>query len=325
MGKLSWGLSLFVLVLIQGGPSRASGGSDSGAGDCPSVDLRSRHPMPVRDQGKVSWCYAYASADYLQFFYRTPEQVSAADIAIRYNQGLWPRMTRVFSGAPVPETGFARNALLIASKEGYCPERMFPSDSWRKVHANGVESKPLNEAIQDIKQLHQDVRSGKIRGASDLPFFYEFPAVGAGEFFEVLQERRWRHVLNRLRESACLTARKSYPRTPVRVSMVFNLGRPFARIQESLLSGNPVSADYFAGVLKTPERYRQSLSELHTTLILGQRYSNERKECEYLIKDSHGPDCTQYSPEWECESGHLWVGEEALKGALVSTVFLQEK
>jgi len=55
--------------------------------------------------------YAHTAADYLQFYFKLPIQISAADIAVEYNERLWPRILSWFRREDVPQSGFIRAAL----------------------------------------------------------------------------------------------------------------------------------------------------------------------------------------------------------------------
>ena len=295
--------------------------------DCPTFDLRPSFPLKMRDQGDLSWCYAHAAADYLQFYHRVDEQISAADIAIRYNQRMWPRLVRFFVGGDVPETGFIRKALQTTEEEGYCPESSLPSDFWKKVYPGEAtprsEMKRLGEGIRDLFQLHHWVRTGVFQKASDLPFFYEFKSVDVQVFFQILHGSPKSEVLEALRNAACKESRAPFQGKLSEISMGIGAGSGFRRIHEALARGMPASADFFYGLLDHPEGYSRAFSEFHTALVVGQRFSQKRNECEYLIKDSFGSDCAIYSPQWECESGNLWVSESAFKKALISTVIIE--
>jgi hypothetical protein len=54
--------------------------------DCSLLDLRDDFLGEVRNQKKISWCYAFAGADMLAHAYQIPEKISAADVAIAYNE-----------------------------------------------------------------------------------------------------------------------------------------------------------------------------------------------------------------------------------------------
>ncbi len=299
---------------------------------CVFVDLRPKVALQMRNQGDISWCYAHTAADLLQFSSGLSEQVSAADIAVQYNKGLWPKLYRWVNGTLVPETGFVRSALRQASVSGYCPEVNFPSDVWGRVVSSGqdapkIEKKTLNVAISEILDLQRLVKAGVFKTGEELPFFYEFPGVGRDDFFTILRVNPRQEVLEGLRQKACEGKRKPYPVDVGSIPMRFRGPRMFVRFHQELESGRPFSLDYFYGVLEDSNRIKKKLADLHTSIVLGQRFDSSSGECQYLIKNSYGENCTNYDPKWECQGGYLWVGERAIQEGAVSFVFLrpQEK
>lgn len=309
--------------------SSTCGAGEVGDSLCPSVDLRQTFPMKVRNQGDISWCYAHTAADYLQFFNRIPEQISAADIAITYNGRLWPKILRTIRGDQVAQYGFVRSALGDALDQGYCPETAFPSDAWQRVTTVSpgnvrVEPQVLSLALVQLFQIHARIRSGSVPGVREMPFHFEFEGVSQERFFEVLRDSERGELLSRLRDAACEGRRRPYPRSIERISMRFKSGTAFQRIRNHLETGTPVSIDYFDGVLENRKAFKKNLSSLHTSLLMGQRFDPVGKECQFLIKNSFGESCDGYDSSLNCEQGHLWVGESALRRALVSYVHLIE-
>jgi hypothetical protein len=304
---------------------KALGIGEVQAGDfCPTVDLRTVFSMKVRNQQDLSWCYAHTAADYLQFYHRIPEQISAADIAIRYNRRFWPRIVQLVKGNEIRQYGFIRPALWDAMEQGYCPESVFPSDEWKRVSPStsgmNFERRPIGLAIQEIYALHERVEKGQIQKAQELPFHYAFRGVTQNRFFEILNMSTRRELLLNLRDAACEGQRKVLPRSIDRISMRAKGSSAFDRMSSHLQAGIPVSIDYFDQVLENSSDFKRHLENLHTSLVVGQRYDSARGECQYLIKNSYGEDCTGYDPRLSCEGGYLWVGEKALSSALFSYV-----
>jgi len=323
MGRFR-GIFSFVLFLgtIVGSACDSLAGSSEG---CGFIDLRSKVPLKVRNQGDISWCYAHTVADLLQYFSGLETQISAADIAIRYNKGLWPRFYRWINGSLVPETGFVRPAIQDALEMGYCPEEVFPSEHWTRISRVGedvfqVEKKRLNAAISEILDLQRLIKARIFTASKEIPFYYEFPGVDQAAFFSILEENPRQEVLDGLRLKACEGKRKPYPEGFGPVSMYFRGPSMLEHIHEQLEQERPVSVDYFYGLLEDSGAIKRKLSELHTSLLMGQRYDVASGECQYLIKNSYGESCSGYDPHWECQAGYLWVGESALRRALVSYV-----
>ena len=62
----------------------------------------------------------------------------------------------------------------------------------------------------------------------------------------------------------------------------------------------------------------------HASVVIGVRKNPEKNECEYLIQNSWGAGCSQYYDPKKCESGKIWVGEEALAGNLMNIDKIQK-
>lgn len=52
---------------------------------------------------------------------------------------------------------------------------------------------------------------------------------------------------------------------------------------------------------------------LHESLIIGERKSPKTGHCQYLVRNTWGVSCNQgYAKEWDCESGSIWIDQDAL-------------
>jgi hypothetical protein len=293
---------------------------------CSTVDLRTDLPMKMRNQGDISWCYAHASADYLQFYNRIPTQISAADIATLYNQRRWPRLVRWLIGGVVPETGFARSAMDDISQTGYCPEDYFPSESWTKRILNGpfagqLIEVPIKKAIEELFQLADGVSSGIYRKTADLPYSYEFKGVSAEAVAQAVLSNP-DNVLNEVRSAACDSHRMPFPKFPTDIRMEWKGKNTFTEINRILDRRQPLTVDYFYGFLQNIDDYAYSVSDLHTTMLMGRKFDPASGECRYLIKNSYGTSCDEYDRRHQCEAGYVWVSELSLYGAMTSYVHI---
>ena len=281
----------------------------------------------MRNQEDVSWCYAHAAADYLQFYNQVPEQISAADIAIYYNRKTLPRILRWLRGSVLSQTGLIRTALFDTSEIGYCPEEYFPSDLWTKRTMSGkdvgrVESVSIGKALLEIATLSDQAQSGFYLRSSDLPFVYEFKGMSYQQFSEVILQNDSGSVFNSLRSIACDSHRKPFPKPISNVEMNFKGAATFTNIDQHLSQHLPVSVDFFYGFLDNRDEYVRSIGELHTALLMGRRLNSENNECQYLIKNSYGPDCSEYDHRHQCEAGYIWVSEQSLAHAMTSYVYI---
>lgn len=297
--------------------------------DCSPVDLRSDFQLKMRNQGDISWCYAHAAADYLQFIHRIPVQISAADIATNYNQRRLPRFMKWLKGDVVPETGFIRSAIYDVDSTGYCPEEYFPSETWTKRYLYGeLAGKkiqvPMKQALTEFMALVEQVNEGIFLAPVEIPYVFEFKGLSDEQFMEVLFHREAEDAFQELRSVACDRHRVPFPKNISQIEREWRGKNTFTHINESLDQRMPVTVDFFYGLLENLDGYHYSISDLHTTLLMGRRYHSENRECQYLIKNSYGTDCSQYDPRHECEGGYIWINESDLFGAMTSFVRILE-
>jgi hypothetical protein len=286
--------------------------------DCSPLDLRDETLGAVKNQGNISWCYAFTASDMLAHTFST-ERISAADIALNYNESLIGRIMDAATSQGRPhETGFNKVALSKAMKDGLCPEEVFPSERWTKV-VNGKEHKiPMKDALVEIDALHK--RRHELTSAN-LPYWFKFKHIDKEVFLSLLQTKRLRNVLRNLRLEACQSDRRPY-NARWKIKMVFKNRNVFWRVSEQLELGRMVGLDYDARILVNRDHRGVKLSELHTSGIVGRRWNEERNSCEYLIRDSKGVQCTRYDASYDCHDGQVWLGEAEIYGSMTSVVYM---
>ncbi len=154
--------------------------------ECQSVDYRNLYSLKKRDQKNIGWCFAHASADNIQMQEKINEQISAADIAIKFSNSPISKVTNFFDrifnpnkDQTAPENGLAKVAIKMIESEGYCPESVFPSENWTRVDLKG-NKKPIEieTASTEIFKFYDDIHKKLDKNNSiqikDVPFYYEF-------------------------------------------------------------------------------------------------------------------------------------------------------
>lgn len=301
---------------------------------CSPIDLRNPIVGENRNQQDVAWCYAFTAADMLAHTFEIDEPISAADVAIGYNQTKIARLVRWvdvnvisrndgITRASAHQTGFNAVALKKAMERGWCPESIFPSEAWIKKTrtSNGwkEESIPLAQAFLDIAVLH---RKREKLTAQNLPYFFTFKNVGAEEFLTVLNTKKLADVYSNLRTAVCRDERREFA-YKWGTKMVFKNPKIFARVAEQLEAGKLVGLDYDSRILDDQYSRGVKINRLHTSSIVGRRWNPEKKSCEYLVRDSYGTGCEgKYDPNYDCENGNIWLSESQIYGSMTSIVYL---
>lgn len=302
--------------------------------NCTPLDLRNETLGEVRNQKEISWCYAFTGADMLGHTFNETEKISAADIAIGYNQtrvGLFMRWLDVnLLNRKDPElrslahqTGFNKLALIHAMKDGWCPERIFPSEAWTKMSRTPegwTEAQiPLEQAMLEISAMH-DIRNSLT--PQNIPYYYSFKNVDAAVFVQLLQTKNVAGIYSSLRKAVCRDDRRPFDYN-WKVKMVIKNPRIFSRISEQLETGRVVGLDYDSRILPDSAHRGFKPSELHTSGLVGRRWNQIKNTCEFLIRNSHGKECgVRYDPSYECESGNVWLNESQIYGSMTSIVYM---
>jgi hypothetical protein len=299
--------------------------------ECSPIDIRNSSLGAPRNQHEVSWCYAFAASDLLDFYYPKNEKISAADMATRYNTHGIARVMKffidIFSRISGTEryrlqhmTGFSKIALEMALENGSCPESVFPSESWVKVQNGQRSNVPLKQAMLDVFTIRKEILKGM--KLAQLPFHYEFENVSRERFYNIVKSNIKNRIFNKFRLAACENKRESYAVAPEVIMKIRN-SKIFKKIDEKLSANEPALIDYVALVLLDHTNSKFSVDELHTSILVGRQWNDQTNSCEYLIRNSYGESCEKYDPSLKCENGHLWVSQDDIYRNMTSTVYLK--
>jgi hypothetical protein len=302
---------------------------------CSSLDLRTEKLKEIRDQKKVAWCYAFTAADMLTHVYDLPEKVSAADVAINYNDSDLGQLSRwlfrTFGRKPsqsdqdnfmMPhQTGFNKVALDRVMRDGYCPERVFPSESWVRMQRDGdkwLESKTdLRSAMLEIYQLLKNQQGLTV---ANLPFYYHFKNIETPEeFYRLIKGQTASDFYSKLRKEVCKYDRIKF-QDRFKTLMYIKDALAFGVLNKQLDLGRVIGIDYDSRLLTDARNGSVSLAELHTSSIVARRWNQESQQCQYLVRDSYGKQCSKYDVSYECLGGQVWIDEAQIYTNLVSFV-----
>lgn len=86
----------------------------------------------------------------------------------------------------------------------------------------------------------------------------------------------------------------------------------------------PIGVDYVCRESQTTDPIYSSA--LHASVIVGRRFNQESKSCEFLVRDSYGPNCEDSNgrPRYRvpCENGSFWVDDRKLIAELRSLTWI---
>lgn len=302
--------------------------------ECTTVDFRETMKLKMRNQNKVSWCFAHAASDYLQYAYHLEEQISAADIAINYSQTSASRLIHFFKGIidpksrPLPaQTGFIKLAVKKIIPQGYCPESALPSDEWNRVESSdGAESKvEIKQSILDTFALQKDVKSGKFSSSTELPWYFKFKNIDRDQFYEILKTSKKSRLMLNIRSAACKNERKPFGSEQIGSDFQIRGKYVFKNMNATFNKKMPVTIDFFSDLFRHFDHPKNNINDLHTVLVYGRKYDSSTGQCNYMIKDSYGEQCEKYDPKIPCEGGYVWLPENKLFRAMTSQLILYKQ
>ncbi len=303
--------------------------------ECSPLTLTHKLNSETRNQREVAWCYAFTTADMLGAHHELSEPVSAADVALRYNKTFPAKLIQFFrklTGSyedPIErylphQTGFTKIAIARMYSTGWCPESVFPSEFWTK----NLRSKtgwiptqvPLKNAFKDLLDLSN---LKKDLSLDNLPFYYSFKNIETPEkFLELLKRYKYDEFIQQLRLTACKDDRREFP-VSYQSKMVLKNGKVFTRLNKNLSEGRIIGLDYDSRILQQFNNYGLNLDYLHTSILIGRQWNDQRNECEYLVRDSYGTACEDYEPGARCNNGYVWLPESVIYKNMTSFVYLQ--
>jgi len=324
-------LSMLLLYLFFTAPSYASGYYSTSENECSTVDFRETFPLKMRNQHEVSWCFAHAASDYLQYAYHLNEQVSAADIAINYSQTSTSKLIHFFKGLLSKDarllpaqTGFIKIAVNKIVPQGYCPESALPSDEWSRIKtSDGSESKvEISQSILDTFNLQKLIKKGELTTSSQLPWYFKFKNMNQDQFFDILKNSKRTQLMLNIRSAACANERKPFGTTLLDSDFQIRGKHIFKNMNASFDRQMPVTIDFFSDLFRHFDHPVNNLSNMHTVLVYGRKYDTNSGQCNYMIKDSYGVQCTNYDPKIKCEGGYVWLPENKLFHAMTSQLII---
>ncbi len=308
----------------------------------------------VRHQDSVGWCFAFSSADLLSYKYN--KKISAVDIAITFNENnITKKVESLFeNSASNIEGGFAFTALEHAIKKGVCFEKDLPSE--------GYTDSNLLKLIQDLETMSKNyleyINYSYVpadHGILSTPgyFYYNkkkskktsreiyknyfscnatskryqeaFPNITFQQFMNVLHNSTTKKIY---KEMSAVSCKRKRPTKPPEVKWELEIGgggKDLINIFDKQLNNdNIVEMLYFSSTLFEPN---YKLNGRHSSIIVGRRFNEKTEDCEYLVRNSYGPNCAPYDKMYKkynrCNKGMIWVPESLISESAYEATWLE--
>lgn len=262
---------------------------------CSPIDLRPELG-PVRDQGSLGWCYAFAAADILSF--KTKQRISAADIALTYNKNYFTDINRVFgANESAFQAGNPKSAIEKSTKKGLCLEKDFPSeDNYNSELRTNLD---LIDKLRRGEQRSSALECKEVATAAKALF----PNLDMSDIRKIALTTVNKDIVQEMANQTCKNRIASH----FKAKSFFNEDKEkFMQNLDAVLDEkNPMVLGYDAGVLFDTES--EPRIAYHASVIAGRRINEETGQCEYLIRNSSGRGCDAYDSKLFCQEGNIWI------------------
>lgn len=275
----------------------------------------------VRNQDGLGWCYAYAAADLLSF--RLKKKISAISL---YDSGQSIEKD-IFSDGKGGDIGGSIEDYL-RKKNSLCLEEDLPSSDFQfctyRNYANFLQA--LYQSIEENSLADNQCLNQNLNAA--------FPGVDFSVVNTFSAKYGSRNLAEYLYDLQC--KKRSFVGYKVNpVSLTTPRFKPddlLKKVDGLLDTGEIVGYACQYGTLS--ETTDDSKKGGHAMLIVGRRQNPETGDCEYLLRNSWGKDCTDaegegFTCDKKCDenndcrySGHLWVNSRRMKNAMEGITYL---
>lgn len=315
------------------------------ATNCSNIDNRNAALGSVRKQGTVDWCYGFLAADLLSYALGT--KVSAADASVNYYRTKYFHKNRsTEKDKPLSELAGGNIAATIRAAlfNGICREDDIPMN--KDAGTEYIQSlKYVEEILQHYRNTESSNKSpAEIAGCLYYPTISEklFPQLSWEDFTAILTEDS--SVKNKVfsfYDNAC-KGRKLFPQKKYAVRNFFlaikaadgNSMSPSATIMGQGHNFFPMidaalENKNIVGISVNSRAFFQNnllpAEESHAMSIVGRRFNPETKQCNYLVRNSAGKNCSTTGNLYPCEEGNLLIAESFLKHSMRGITLLEEK
>lgn len=303
------------------------------AGTCENIDLRDQLG-PVLNQDGTGLCYAYTASDLVS--YKMGRRVSPVDIALQYTKNrdelMWRGAGNKYLNQVTDERkrdifhgGWVRYALQYSNQAGFCADEKINSNDF--TSSRGLFKGLVNLNQLSLHQYNLDSSTGESCGK-----FAEiqkvFPGVSIREIQDTASRSNIMNVGANLSDKACEPRLR--PSTPLQFKNLHNEGSrseilrnsDFNEIDRVLNKKQPVSVSIFMDKIYSFGKSSIANQPRHAITLAGRKYNPATGKCEYILKNSWGPECDRYY-KVRCENGYLFVPEETFKSIVYGADFIE--
>ncbi|WII73406.1 hypothetical protein QJS83_05925 [Bdellovibrio sp. 22V] len=320
--------------------------------DCSAVDA-STHMGPVRDQGSIGWCFAFASADVMTEYLKLDptNRVSAFDVALQYYKNeredfirilndvwtrkalpstsenrklyddhsamIWSSLKDRPSNVMQMQGGWSDLSLLsYNNKSGVCTERNLPSEL-------PLARKERENYIYESLALEYVRAQNTTKPFECPPFFSDSELTNlTGVITDIINKGNKNKVLGKIEASCSNRMPLTKPLLPS--STWGSPSANMAQVNKNLSKNIPTIISYDAQkIFGDDARVRPSMPT-HASSIVGRRWNTKTKTCEFKLRNTWGTSWCPSSrfPADRCDKGNVWLTAKELAPFISATTHI---
>lgn len=304
------------------------------AESCETVDLRDQLG-PILNQDGTGLCYAYTAADIVSF--KVGKRVSPVDIAMQYvkrrdelmyRKGLNSKYLNEINSDrknDISHGGFVRYALSYSQEAGFCEDSKINSNNFRT-------DRDLFRGLVNLNQLslqEYSLNDSSTATCSKLSQIQKiFPGVTMADIQNTANQSNLMNVGAKIANEACEPRFKTT--TPLRFKNLSNPGArneiltnsQFNEIDSVLSKKQPLSISIKMDKIYNFGRSSISTQPRHAITLAGRKMNPATGKCEYILKNSWGPECDRYY-KVRCEGGYVFVPEDIFKAQVYAADYIE--
>ena len=297
----------------------------------------------VRNQDGLGWCYSYVAADLLS--YKTGKKISAIGLV----------RPGIYFDIVIPReriSGFTAKKTLefVKNQKNLCLESEINSSEYLISRDNKISpTLYLHDILSDIQKIYQEgrevIRQNIVADEKNLPtrclssksmqrLNEIFPGVTCKTVLEIVSTYTKQGFLDQLIRKSCQSFKvPKFEAVTTYNTEYFIFDKDLVKDIDQALESKTI-----AGIGYNYARITNMKGEAnHASLVVGRRLNPKTKQCEYLIRNSHGKNCSARNPESRCdtscandfnkncqrENGYFWVTKRLLQEMTYSVTVLK--
>lgn len=282
---------------------------------CTERMVDTTHFPDNRDQMNLQWCHSYALADLLSFY--SQKKISAYAIAARSYQYWKTQDDKNLANDNTNLTEWNSSPYHNFSALAYTNNKLCLESNFKPEDNNWSQLSELLAKTEESPNTFCSKSRIELATGIDETTFKAIDKLGKRSFILATINLKCKEQQELPSGALTLNTTDGFSHCAHSKKQALscsdtiyknNVDLPIDKLDDKLSNSEPALVYYAAKFLKENERlsYR---NYNHFSAVIGRRFNKELNECEYLIRNSWGTDCSYYQKKYadKCTDGNIWI------------------